>query len=919
MEMNYFEDEIPKPWQKSLDKNGQSYYINTETGQIRRQPPITAGGSTYQKTSQFLDPEQWDLVIETMASTIHPQQQLRIFQKLKKIAEKMITKNDAKYRTLYLNNPKLQHTVLAFDGGLEFLYNLGFEPHPESRDKLVCQEVNQRVVQACLICLEDKIDMLSYDVAATRRPSVSEADLPHLPNDGASQPMPAQAKSWSQLQSAPQQYHHQQQHQQQQQQQWMNSMNPLMQQQQQQHPHHPQQPHSNALDSSYHSYHSHNGASSSFEPPPPLHGNNKNNAVMSNLNQLGFHSHNPNQNQNQNMVPSASYTGNVNHQALRPMQPPPMKQSASASQALSPRLRAQGQQPQQQHQQQEENEPRPLHLSVASSAKLNDILGSIPPKHTRMYKTFLFIRHGNSIWNRFKASGRKKKFAALAVGIIEYARSKQNPQNHADTWVVDAPLSRIGIDEAYGLSRFLGRHLTVRQFESLADLEHHQLLATPIKDALRIVQSNILDSYAMQLQQVSPQLHQECVALRNILTAANERIHRIMLNAQERRNGGNAVGAGNMNGGGGGGVGGGGAGGNANGGGDGGGKKAGHGMTKGGGYGGGYIDDNVKNGGNDASPDLVDDPMAMMMNGGGGDGSDYQRSSNKSLHSSNQNQNNNNGHLSMMAQMEMDANGYLMDDDDEKQKRKNKQHMPRPSIPDLLRPFSHVVIANQVENVETSMTENLEVPLDLEWTLDQLIDSSSNSIVVTSNLRRAISTAVIALWDRFGANMEPIHILPCLQELGMNVDTHTPIMEAETPEVSNFEKTSKKLNVPKLTEFYRDRLKVEQSMGSFGKKSLRESGQDTLQRLNFFCDWAFKKENDNGQPFDTIIACGHSHWFRAFFKNFLPKGSSSMAPKQKLQNCAVVGFRMICTIGPEDQRTYEIIDRSITPIYRGFI
>ena len=50
-----------------------------------------------------------------MASTIHPQQQLRIFQKLKKIAEKMITKDDPKYRTSYLNKPKLQHTVLAFD------------------------------------------------------------------------------------------------------------------------------------------------------------------------------------------------------------------------------------------------------------------------------------------------------------------------------------------------------------------------------------------------------------------------------------------------------------------------------------------------------------------------------------------------------------------------------------------------------------------------------------------------------------------------------------------------------------------------------------------------------------------------------------------------------------------------------------
>ena len=83
------------------------------------------------------------------------------------------------------------------------------------------------------------------------------------------------------------------------------------------------------------------------------------------------------------------------------------------------------------------------------------------------------------------------------------------------------------------------------------------------------------------------------------------------------------------------------------------------------------------------------------------------------------------------------------------------------------------------------------MPLEMEWVLDQMIDASNNSIVVTSNLRRAISTAVIALWDRFGANKECVHILPCLQELGMNVDTHTPILEAEVPQVSNFEKQAR--------------------------------------------------------------------------------------------------------------------------------
>lgn len=107
-------------------------------------------------------------MIEMMASKIQPQHQLKSFQRLKKIAENLITKDDLKYRALHLNNPKLKHTVLEFDGGIEFLHNLGFEPHATERDWLVCHAVNTRVVQACIICLENKIDVLSDDASPSR-------------------------------------------------------------------------------------------------------------------------------------------------------------------------------------------------------------------------------------------------------------------------------------------------------------------------------------------------------------------------------------------------------------------------------------------------------------------------------------------------------------------------------------------------------------------------------------------------------------------------------------------------------------------------------------------------------------------------------------------------------------------------------
>mmetsp|Transcript_6473 Transcript_6473/g.5716 ORF Transcript_6473/g.5716 Transcript_6473/m.5716 type:complete len:680 (+) Transcript_6473:943-2982(+) len=569
-----------------------------------------------------------------------------------------------------------------------------------------------------------------------------------------------------------------------------------------------------------------------MNPPPP---DNINRSQSDNVNHNGYgngHKYNP--------PPSPNKS--VSH---RPIPPPPMK-------ANNYQMNGNGHH----HPYNNRIDDDVIQSNVDGNLQQNkDKLGHIMgiKQHKRMYKTFIFIRHGNSIWNRFKNSGRKRKFAALAVGMAEYFRTKHNPSGHADTWVVDAPLSRIGIDEAYGLSRFLGRHLTLRQFESLADLEHHQSLATPIKDALRIIQTGILDQYSSQLKQVSPDLYNKCNEIRNIMEDAHKKIQRIMLETEARRGNpqlnakGKALGL-----------------------------SVGH-VTKGG----DFLpdeDENKSNKSKSKSNSPIMNDNILLQHGGNGNDPKY---------------------------------GYINDDE----KKEDLNNLL--AAPDLHRPFSHVVIANQVENIEDQ--DDLEMPLEMEWVLDQLIDASNNSIVVTSNLRRAISTAVIALWDRFGANKECIHILPCLQELGMNVDTHTPILESSVPEVSNFEKTSKKLNVQKLTEFYSSRLKVEQAMGSFGKKSLRESGQDTQQRLNFFCDWAFKKNDKNGEPYNTIIACGHSHWFRAFFKNFLPKPTQSMAGKRKLQNAGVVGFRMICNIGPENQRTYEIIERSITPIYRGFV
>jgi len=892
--MDNVEEYVPKPWNKGIDQNGQPYYVNKDTGQIRRQPPVTAGFQSYQKNSAFIDPEQWDIVIDTMASTIHPQQQLRIFQKLKKIAEKMITKDDPKYRTLYLNNPRLQHTVLAFDGGLEFLYNLGFEPHVTARDKLVCHEVNARVVQACLICLEDKIEVLSYNDAYDQQEqnnyissgghssgnhqghnqlqqggSGGSSNYPNHSNGGHSnypnQPPPVQPHELMDPMNAQKYNEYNQMHS-------MhpnfaqNGMNPQHHQSQQyyngpQHHQHHHQQHQQHQQQNDKAQVMHNLSALGFQNPSNSMSNSNQNKSGDRMGRFPTYHPEPESQYQSDPIPrpysvDINMNGNNGRNGKRPVPPPPISGRNGHGNGMNEQMY---------HQSvdsggsvRESVIDRNVYDNIAhgNARKLEERLGL--QNHRKMYKTFIFIRHGNSIWNKFKAAGKKRKMAAMFVGLQEYIKLKNNPENHADTWVVDAPLSRIGIDEAYGLSKFLGRHLTLRQFESLADLEHHQSLATPIKDALRIVHMGILEEHAEALQQ-NPDLLAKCKQIADIMEEAHRKIQGIMLRTEARRGGNNAQ------------I-----------------------QSKAKALGMGPVPVHVTKGGDVIPEDeALSNPTDEI---GMGNGS---VSPLKAVSKSSSNE-----PVLLQGGSGVEDNVLLMDDEKIAEQELNA------------RPFSHVVIANAVEKIEEQ--DQLEMPLEIEWVLDQMVDSLGDSIVVTSNLRRAISTAVISLWDRFSTTKECIHILPCLQELGMNVDTHTPILEAQVPQVSTLEKEYKKLNVSKLTEFYNSRLRVEQALGALGKKSMRETASDTVQRLKFFCDWAFKKVDDNGDPYNTIIACGHSHWMRAFFKHFLPKDTTSMAGKMKIQNCGVVGFRMICTIGPENQREYQIIGKSITPIYRGF-
>lgn len=148
-----------------------------------------------------------------------------------------------------------------------------------------------------------------------------------------------------------------------------------------------------------------------------------------------------------------------------------------------------------------------------------------------------------------------------------------------------------------------------------------------------------------------------------------------------------------------------------------------------------------------------------------------------------------------------------------------------------------------------------------------------DSIVVTSNLRRAIDTARIGSAARLELPNEKIHVLSSLQEIGRNIDTLT-ISDAYAiqPHV-----LSSALRIEKGRD---DLFNLKESHGN---KAIRGCGRTRLQA---FATWA------SSQDADVLVVYGHSLWFRAFCQEYFPAGFEHDAKRNKLANCGVVSFAL---------------------------
>lgn len=192
-------------------------------------------------------------------------------------------------------------------------------------------------------------------------------------------------------------------------------------------------------------------------------------------------------------------------------------------------------------------------------------------------------------------------------------------------------------------------------------------------------------------------------------------------------------------------------------------------------------------------------------------------------------------------------------------------------------------------------------------------EGDPSSHVVSSNLRRAISTAAIGLADRFAATAvngksgkkDDIILIPALQEISRNPDALS-ILHPGGP----VHPTWCDVDIDGLPSGAFSGL-VDARYHE-GNKSLKSNG---LIRLNQFCNDVFDSKK---LPKDVVIAAGHSLFYRSIFQVYLPRETEHISKKKKLVNGGTVMVTLREATMRDGTREYMIDPRSVVVIYGGF-
>ena len=189
-------------------------------------------------------------------------------------------------------------------------------------------------------------------------------------------------------------------------------------------------------------------------------------------------------------------------------------------------------------------------------------------------------------------------------------------------------------------------------------------------------------------------------------------------------------------------------------------------------------------------------------------------------------------------------------------------------------------------------------------------DDAPPSVVCSSQLRRAIVTCVVGVWPRLKKNQfEQVHLLSDLQEGSFNVDCVPLSLAGEAPRMDDL----KVLKDEGLSSERTDRLFA--TGLNRGDKPVRWSHKKKgFLRLERFSEWCF-----SGLEGHTVVAVGHSMWFRKYFQCFLPHNSTHKSKKNKMENGAAVAFDLYHKITDSGHSAYKIDEASIVEVHKGFM
>ena len=183
-------------------------------------------------------------------------------------------------------------------------------------------------------------------------------------------------------------------------------------------------------------------------------------------------------------------------------------------------------------------------------------------------------------------------------------------------------------------------------------------------------------------------------------------------------------------------------------------------------------------------------------------------------------------------------------------------------------------------------------------------DSKESSVIVSSNLRRAISTTTLALWPRIHRTKEKIFVLNSLQEISRNIDTPALSDSNNLPDLSRI--------THELSDegYHFNPVEVFDMTGNSGNKTLNFYG---IKRLQAFNAWVFSR------PESTFIVGGHSLWFKSFFQTYLPHKSDLPCKSKKIANSGVVSFSLhkADKLNSNGEPAYRIDPESVRTVYLG--